>query len=190
MIVVGVLDRPRRGRRQFRRAAHDLRHPDINDGVSFVPIAIGPFGIAEMIQQPRAAAGLDDFVGTRISNLVPSRADLAAAFPAIACAAPRSAACCGVLPGGGAALPAVLRLSRSEKKIAADPSRFGKGAIEGVAGAGGRQQCRRADQLHPAADARHPVQPADGADDRRADDPGHPARPAGDDRAARSCSGA
>src|SRR6266849_2755196 len=38
----------------------------------------------------------------------------------------------GVLPGGGAALPPFSAYAL-EKKIAADPSRFGKGAIEGVA---------------------------------------------------------
>jgi TctA family transporter len=39
----------------------------------------------------------------------------------------------GVLPGGGAALPPFSAYAL-EKKIAKDPSRFGKGAIEGVAG--------------------------------------------------------
>ncbi|CAF0718932.1 unnamed protein product, partial [Rotaria sp. Silwood1] len=37
-------------------------------------------------------------------------------------------------------------------------------------------------QLHPDADAGHPAQRRHGADDRRDDDQGHPARPAGDDQ--------
>ncbi len=45
--------------------------------------------------------------------------------------------------------------------------------------AGGGQQCRRADLVHPDADARRAVQSDHGADDRGADDPGHSARPAG-----------
>ena len=104
--------------------------PDITDGISFVPIAIGLFGIAEMIRnlerpQDRELAGM------RISNLVPTRADLAAAFPAMVRGT--SVGCVlGVLPGGGAALPPFSAYAL-EKKIAADPSRFGKGAIEGVA---------------------------------------------------------
>ena len=56
--------------------------------------------------------------------------------------------------------------------------------------AGIRQQRRRADLVHSDADARHSRQRGDGADDRRADHPRHPARPAGDDRTARRCSGA
>ena len=39
----------------------------------------------------------------------------------------------GILPGGGAVLAAFASYT-VEKKLAADPSRFGKGAIEGVAG--------------------------------------------------------
>ena len=45
--------------------------------------------------------------------------------------------------------------------------------------AGSGQQRRRADLVHPDADARRAVQPDHGADDRRADDPGDSARPAG-----------
>ena len=125
--------------------------PDITDGISFVPIAIGLFGIAEMIRnlerpQDRELAGM------RISNLIPTRADLAAAFPAMVRGT--SVGCVlGVLPGGGAALPPFSAYAL-EKKIAADPSRFGKGAIEGVAVAGSRQQRRRTDQLRADADAR------------------------------------
>ena len=57
-----------------------------------------------------------------------------------------------------------------------DPSRFGKGAIEGVAGPESRQQCRRADRVHSAAHARHPAQRGDGADGRRDDHPRHHSR--------------
>ena len=105
--------------------------PDITDGISFVPIAIGLFGIAEMIrnlEQPQDR----DLPRMRIANLLPTRADLVAAFPAMLRG---TAVGCvlGVLPGGGAALPPFSAYAL-EKKIAADPSRFGKGAIEGVAG--------------------------------------------------------
>ena len=104
--------------------------PDITDGISFVPIAIGLFGIAEMIrnlEQPQDR----DLPRMRIAKLLPTRADLAAAFPAMLRGT--TVGCVlGVLPGGGAALPPFSAYAL-EKKIAADPSRFGKGAIEGVA---------------------------------------------------------
>ncbi len=104
--------------------------PDINDGVSFVPIAIGLFGIAEMIRTLEQPQGRE-LPRMRISNLVPSRAELAAAFPAMV-RGTAVGSLLGVLPGGGAALPPFSAYAL-EKKIAADPSRFGKGAIEGVA---------------------------------------------------------
>ena len=53
----------------------------------------------------------------------------------------------GILPAGGALLASFAAYA-VEKKVAKDPSRFGKGAIEGVAGPGGRQQCGRADLVH------------------------------------------
>ncbi len=45
-----------------------------------------------------------NFVGTRISNLVPTRADLARAWPAMV-RGTAVGSILGVLPGGGAALP-------------------------------------------------------------------------------------
>jgi putative tricarboxylic transport membrane protein len=105
--------------------------PQLADGIGFVPIAIGLFGIAEMINNLEKPQDRK-FVEGKVGNLMPSRADLAAATPAII----RGTALgtiLGVLPGGGAALPAFAAYAL-EKKVAADPSRFGKGAIEGVAG--------------------------------------------------------
>jgi putative tricarboxylic transport membrane protein len=104
--------------------------PDITDGISFVPIAIGLFGIAEMIrnlEQPPEG----NVSHMRISRVMPTWADCKAAFPAMTRG---TAVGCvlGVLPGGGAALPPFSAYAL-EKKLAADPSRFGKGAIEGVA---------------------------------------------------------
>jgi putative tricarboxylic transport membrane protein len=104
--------------------------PDITDGISFVPIAIGLFGIAEMVRNLERPQDRE-LGGVRISNLLPTRAELATSFPAMLRG---TAVGCvlGVLPGGGAALPPFSAYAL-EKKIAADPSRFGKGAIEGVA---------------------------------------------------------
>ena len=80
--------------------------------------------------------------------------------------------------------------TRWRRSCAKDPSRFGRGAIEGVAGPGVGQQRRRADRVHSAAHARHPAQRGDGADGRRHDHPRHRAGPAGHDQAAAACSGA
>ena len=48
----------------------------------------------------------------------------------------------GILPGGGATISSLAAYA-VEKKRAKNPERFGKGAVEGVAGTGDRQQRRR-----------------------------------------------
>ena len=99
------------------------------------------------------------------------------------CAAPASARC-------SASCPAAARCWRSfaayalEKKVAKDPIAVRQGRDRRRRRAGVGQQRRRADLVHSPAHARHPVQRGDGADGRRDDDPRHPARAAGDDRAA------
>jgi TctA family transporter len=105
--------------------------PELGDGLDFVPIAMGLFGLGEIMAnldrpQPR------QLVSSRVRDLMPSWAELRQAFPAMV----RGTAIgsfLGVLPGGGAALPPFTAYAM-EKKLARDPSRFGKGAIEGVAG--------------------------------------------------------
>ncbi|MEW6256591.1 MAG: tripartite tricarboxylate transporter permease [Pseudomonadota bacterium] len=105
--------------------------PALADGLDFVPVAMGLFGLAEImanLERPETR----QVVSQKLRDLIPSWADLKAAFPAMARGTLIGSAL-GVLPGGGAALPPFTAYA-VEKKLARDPSRFGKGAIEGVAG--------------------------------------------------------
>ncbi|ASN37990.1 tripartite tricarboxylate transporter permease [Paeniglutamicibacter sp. Y32M11] len=101
------------------------------DGIDFVPIAMGLFGLGEILynleERHRAAAA-----PVAVANVWPSRKDLKQSSGAIG----RGSVLgffLGILPGGGATI-ASLAAYAVEKKRAKDPSRFGKGAIEGVAG--------------------------------------------------------
>ncbi|MBV1777733.1 tripartite tricarboxylate transporter permease [Paeniglutamicibacter sp. ABSL32-1] len=101
------------------------------DGIDFVPIAMGLFGVGEILynleERHRAAAA-----PVAVANVWPSRKDLKQSSGAIG----RGSVLgffLGILPGGGATI-ASLAAYAVEKKRAKDPSRFGKGAIEGVAG--------------------------------------------------------
>ena len=101
------------------------------DGIDFVPIAMGLFGVGEILynleERHRAASA-----PAAVANVWPSRKDLKQASGAIG----RGSVLgffLGILPGGGATI-ASLAAYAVEKKRAKDPSRFGKGAIEGVAG--------------------------------------------------------
>ncbi len=104
---------------------------ELSDGLDFVPIAMGLFGLGEIIANLERPAERR-VVSQKVRDLIPSRADLRAAFPAMLRGTALGSVL-GVLPGGGAALPPFSSYAL-EKKIAKDPSRFGKGAIEGVAG--------------------------------------------------------
>jgi putative tricarboxylic transport membrane protein len=104
--------------------------PMLTDGISFITLAMGLFGLGEII------ANLEKEIDrtlllSRVRGLMPTRADLRSSFPAIV-RGTIIGSFLGVLPGGGAVLSSFAAYA-FEKKVARDPSRFGKGAIEGVA---------------------------------------------------------
>jgi TctA family transporter len=104
---------------------------ELSDGIGFVPVAMGLFGIAEIIKNLESIHDRS-ILSARITGLMPTWEDFRAAFPAVL-RGTALGSILGVLPGGGATLSSFAAYT-VEKKIARDPSRFGKGAIEGVAG--------------------------------------------------------
>jgi TctA family transporter len=104
--------------------------PDLADGIGFVPIAMGLFGIAEMIVNLERAAGRSMLAAT-IGRLWPTRQQWRSAVGAILRGTGLGTVL-GVLPGGGAVLGAFAAYT-VEKRMARAPERFGQGAIEGVA---------------------------------------------------------
>ena len=106
-------------------------YPPLADGIGFVALAVGLFGVGEIVRNLEHT-GARSVVSSKIGRLMPSRKDMRTALPAVA----RGTALgsfLGILPGGGATLSAFASYAL-EKKVARDPSRFGSGAIEGVAG--------------------------------------------------------
>jgi putative tricarboxylic transport membrane protein len=97
--------------------------PQLADGIGFVVVAMGMFGFSEIIANIERRARRE-VVMAKITSLFPTREDLKASWKAVL-RGTGIGALLGILPGGGATLG---------KKVAKDPSRFGKGAIEGVAG--------------------------------------------------------
>jgi putative tricarboxylic transport membrane protein len=102
------------------------------DGIDFLPLVIGMFGIVEIIRNLEHSDYHRTAVSTRFSDLWPRPADLREAWLPILRGTGLGAVL-GILPGGGAVLASFASYTL-EKKVAADPSRFGRGAIEGVAG--------------------------------------------------------
>ena len=154
---------------------------ELSDGIGFVSVAMGVFGFAEIIANLEQKEKREIFT-KKVSNLLPSLQDFKDSWASIL----RGTALgsfLGILPGGGALLASFAAYTL-EKKVSKNSAELRQGRDPGRGGARVGQQRRRADLLHPAAHARHPVQSGDGAHDRRDDDPGHRARAAGDDREA------
>jgi putative tricarboxylic transport membrane protein len=104
--------------------------PQLVDGIGFVVVAMGLFGFSEIIANLERRANRE-IIMAQIGSLMPTRADLAASWKAVL-RGTGIGALLGILPGGGAVLGSFAAYTL-EKRIAKDPSRFGKGAIEGVA---------------------------------------------------------
>jgi putative tricarboxylic transport membrane protein len=109
--------------------------PELADGLDFVVIAMGVFGVGEIISNLERPDTHRESLAASPKSLGIwrlSREDFRRAWPA-AVRGTMLGSVLGILPGGGATLGAFSSYMM-EKKLARDPSRFGRGAIEGVAG--------------------------------------------------------
>lgn len=104
--------------------------PELLDGVGIAPLAMGLFGLSEILLnvERKIKQGV---VISKVKNLLPSRKDWSEAFfPMIRGSI--SGFFLGILPGGGAVLSSFVSYG-TEKRLSKHPEQFGKGAIAGVA---------------------------------------------------------
>jgi putative tricarboxylic transport membrane protein len=104
---------------------------ELFDGIGFLPVVMGLFGINEVmanLERPQMREALT----APIKHLWLSAQDFREAWPAVL-RGTGLGSLLGILPGGGVVLASFAAYT-VEKKVAKDPSRFGRGAIEGVAG--------------------------------------------------------
>jgi len=104
---------------------------ELADGIDFVVLAMGMFGFAEILrnlENPETR----DVVRGKIGRLLPTRADIRQSFWPMLRGIGLGATL-GILPGNGAVLGPFASYA-VEKKLSRTPERFGRGAIEGVAG--------------------------------------------------------
>jgi TctA family transporter len=105
--------------------------PQLVDGIGFMPLAIGLFGLAEMIGQ-LAAPSDPPVTSMRIERLQPEPGEARRAiFSTLRGTAVGSVL--GVLPGGGPVLASFASYA-VEKKLSSSVPAIGAGAIEGIAG--------------------------------------------------------
>nr|WP_297529832.1 tripartite tricarboxylate transporter permease [uncultured Roseateles sp.] len=106
--------------------------PELTDGINFVVIAMGIFGFGEIIANLGQPAEHREVFTKSVKGLWPTKQDFHDAWPAVVRGTALGSVL-GVLPGGGALLASFAAYTL-EKKISKTPEKFGKGAIQGVAG--------------------------------------------------------
>ena len=105
---------------------------DLNlaDGLDFVPIAMGLFGLGEILynleERHRTV-----HAPSKVANVWPSKKDLRQSSGAIGRGSVLGFVL-GILPGGGATIASLVAYA-VEKRRSKTPERFGRGAVEGVA---------------------------------------------------------
>ncbi len=109
----------------------DFGIPELSDGIGVVVVAMGLFGFAEIITNLESTEKRE-IIRTKLGGLWFTKEQFRLAAPA-AVRGTALGSVLGVRPGGGAMLSAFASYT-VEKKVAKDPSQFGKGAIQGVAG--------------------------------------------------------
>ena len=103
---------------------------ELADGIGFVTVAMGLFGIAEIITNLEMKDEREVFT-SKVTNMWPTREDWKRMWKPILRGTFLGSAL-GILPGGGALL-ASFGAYTLEKKVSKYGHEFGKGAIEGVA---------------------------------------------------------
>lgn len=105
--------------------------PDLLDGIGIAPLAMGLFGVSEILLnvERKIKQGV---VVNKVKNLLPSRQDWKDSAMPIARGS-IAGFFLGILPGGGAVLASFISYG-VEKRVSKTPEQFGHGAIAGVAG--------------------------------------------------------
>jgi TctA family transporter len=106
--------------------------PELSDGIGIAVVAMGVFGLAEIVRNLSGPEMTQTILKGKITGLMPRWEDLKVSFAPMLRGSTIGAVF-GPLPGLGGTMSAFTSYM-VEKKIAKDPSRFGKGAIEGIAG--------------------------------------------------------
>ncbi len=112
-------------------ARYTFGRPELFDGIGFIPVAMGLFGLGEILEKV-ARFQPPDVVHGRLGRLLPDRDDWRRSWRPIL----RGSGIgflCGLLPGPNAVIASIVSYG-VEKRLSSRPGEFGQGAIEGVAG--------------------------------------------------------
>ncbi|EPR21156.1 hypothetical protein L901_17895 [Agrobacterium sp. D14] len=105
---------------------------ELVEGINFVVVAMGVFGIGEILSNLGDKEDSRSILSGKVTGLLPTMKDLRSMVAPVLRGTGLGSVL-GILPGGGAMLASFASYA-VEKKLSRNPERFGKGAIEGVAG--------------------------------------------------------
>jgi putative tricarboxylic transport membrane protein len=111
------------------RYAFDIK--ELGDGIGIVPVAVGLFGLGEILSTTSKARG-EAVVSPRLRELMPSREEWRQSVAPVA----RGSVLgffVGIVPGSAHIIASFLSYA-VEKRVSKTPEQFGKGAVAGVAG--------------------------------------------------------
>lgn len=108
----------------------DFGFPELQDGIGIVALAMGLFGITEIIASINHVKAADRKMDVSMKAMLPTRDEVKRSWGPMARGS-GIGAWLGVLPGVGPTVAAFMSYA-VEKRVSKTPERFGKGAIEGV----------------------------------------------------------
>lgn len=108
----------------------DLGFPELQDGVQIVAIAMGLFGVTEIIASINHVKAADRKIDVSMKAMLPTRDEMKRSWGPMARGSGLGSFF-GILPGVGPTVAAFMAYAL-EKRSSKTPERFGKGAIEGI----------------------------------------------------------
>src|SRR6185437_15395136 len=111
------------------RYSFDLN--ELGDGIGIVPVAVGLFGLGEILSTPSTNVAAK-VIAPKLRDLLPNRTEWReAALPIVR--GSLLGFIVGIIPGSAHVISSFLSYAL-EKKVSRHPEQFGKGAVAGVAG--------------------------------------------------------
>jgi putative tricarboxylic transport membrane protein len=111
------------------RFTHEIQ--ELYDGIGFIPVAMGAFGMGEILSSTEGSL-VKHIFKVRFRDLLPTREELRASWGPILRGTSLGFVI-GLLPGSAHVLSSFVSYT-VEKKLAKNPGEFGSGRVEGVAG--------------------------------------------------------
>ena len=101
------------------------------EGISFIPVMVGLFGVAEVLMQVYARVPHQVRAEVRIERATPSRAELRRMAPHALLGSAIGTGV-GIIPGAGGDIGSMIAWAQS-RRLSSSPQQFGRGALEGLA---------------------------------------------------------